>query len=57
MKPTYVIWIETADGRKIEAFTWTRDKDSGIARAKREGKEFGYSDFTVTAIPVEQEEV
>lgn len=56
MEPTYVMWIETADGQQVKAFTWTRDKETGMLRAKREAKEFGYGDVKVIAVPIEKAE-
>ncbi len=38
----FKIFVKTAEGRTFEAFTWTRDAASGIARAKREAPLFGH---------------
>lgn len=43
MEPKFVIWIELVTGEIIKAFTWSRDRDSGIQRARTEAAEFGYS--------------
>lgn len=42
MIPQFVIFVETAAGEIIRAFTWCRDEASGIARARRDSVEFGY---------------
>lgn len=42
LTPQFVIFIETAAGQIIRAFTWCRDEASGIARARREAVEFGH---------------
>ena len=42
MAPSFRIFVRTASGEEFMAFTWCRDEASGIARAKREGAEFGY---------------
>ena len=42
MAPTFRIFVRTAQGEEFMAFTWCRDEASGIARAKREGTEFGH---------------
>ena len=42
MAPTFRIFVRTAQGEEFMAFTWCRDEASGIARAKREGAEFGH---------------
>ena len=42
MEPKFVIWIELITGEIVKAFTWTRDRESGIERARRESAEFGY---------------
>lgn len=34
----YVIYVETVTGEQIRAFTWTRDRESGVARARIEAK-------------------
>jgi hypothetical protein len=45
------IFVQTRDGREFQAFTWTRDEASGIARAMREGREFGHDIVKAWAIP------
>lgn len=40
--PTFTIFVRTATGEVIEAFTWTRSEASGIARAQREAVDFGH---------------
>ena len=47
MDPTCRLFVHTAEGAEFQAFTWCRDKASGIARAWREGREFGHN---VTAV-------
>lgn len=42
MYPRFVIFVETAAGEIIKAFTWTRDEASGIARAERDCVDFGH---------------
>ena len=44
---TYRIFVRTDEGAEFQAFTWCRDEASGIARAWREGREFGHN---VTAV-------
>lgn len=41
MNARFVIFVETAAGEVIRAFTWSRDAASGIARAKKEAIMFG----------------
>lgn len=36
-----IVATDTRDGSRFECFTWCRDADSGIARAKREAVRFG----------------
>lgn len=43
MAPTFRIFVRTAEGSEFQAFTWCRDEASGIARAWREGREFGHN--------------
>ena len=43
------IFVRTAEGAEFQAFTWCRDEASGIARAWREGREFGHNVATVWA--------
>lgn len=50
MAPTFRIFVRTAEGDEFQAFTWCRDEASGIARAWREGVEFGHD---VAAVWVE----
>lgn len=42
MTPQFVIFVETAAGQIIRAFTWCRDEASGLARARRDCVEFGH---------------
>lgn len=51
--PQFVIYIETVTGEVVRAFTWCRDEASGLARARREALEFGYSVTRIWAEPVE----
>lgn len=56
LKPTCVIFVETIEGETIEAFTWCRDEASGIERARREAREFGFVPVRVWAEPINQTE-
>ena len=49
MAPTFRIFVRTAEGEEFQAFTWCRDEASGIARAWREGVEFGHDVAAVWA--------
>ncbi len=49
MAPTFRIFVRTAEGAEFQAFTWCRDEASGIARAWREGREFGHNVAAVWA--------
>lgn len=53
IKPEYVIFVETVTGEIIRAFTWCRDEQSGIARARREAVEFGHTPVRVWAEKIE----
>jgi hypothetical protein len=46
MEPRFVIFVETAAGEIVRAFTWCRDEASGIARARKDCIEFGYGSPT-----------
>ena len=53
IQPKFVIWIELITGDVIKAFTWCRDVESGIERARNEAKTFGYDGVVkVWATPV-----
>lgn len=52
LAPQFVIFIETATGDVIRAFTWCRDEASGLARGRRDAIEFGYNPVRVWAEPV-----
>jgi hypothetical protein len=54
-KVLFRIFVRTASGEVFQAFTWTRSAESGIARAFREGKEFGFDVVEAWAEPVVQE--
>jgi hypothetical protein len=41
MQVRFVIFVVLRDGSSVEAFRWTRDEQSGIARALRDAREFG----------------
>ena len=43
MKPNYVIFVETAAGEIVRAFTWSHDRASGLARARVEARDRGIS--------------
>lgn len=49
MAPSFRIFVRTASGEEFMAFTWCRDEQSGLARAKREGAEFGHDIVAVWA--------
>lgn len=49
---SFRIIITLASGGDLEAFTWTRDAASGIARAWREAAEFGFKITAVRAEPI-----
>lgn len=49
MKPQFIIFVETITGEVIEAFTWCRDKNSGILRAERDAREFGIAPVRIWA--------
>lgn len=52
MKPTFIIFVETVTGDIIEAFTWCRDKASGISRAEKDAREFGVTPARIWAEPI-----
>lgn len=52
MNKRYLIFVETVTGEIIRAFTWTRDPQSGVERARREAVEFGFAPLRVWAEPV-----
>jgi hypothetical protein len=52
MTPRFIILVETITGDVLEAFTWTRDAQSGIDRARREAVEFKQVPVRVWAEPV-----
>lgn len=54
MEPRFVIFVETITGEVIRAFTWCRDKASGIERAKRDAKEFGVTSVKIWAEPINE---
>ena len=43
MEPKFVILIELLTGEIVKAFTWTRDRESGLLRARSEVAESGYN--------------
>jgi hypothetical protein len=43
MNTRFIIFVETVTGEIIRAFTWTRDMQSGINRAMKDAKEFGFT--------------
>ena len=53
MEPQFVIIVETVTGEIIRAFTWCRDKASGIERAKRDAKDFGFNPVNIWAEPID----
>jgi hypothetical protein len=53
LSPRFIIFIETATGEVVRAFTWCRDEASGLARARRDAVDFGYSPTRVWAEPIE----
>ena len=48
---TFVIFGRKSDGSEIELFHWCRDEQSGIARARRESREFGLDLTEIWAVP------
>jgi hypothetical protein len=52
MTPRFIIFVETVTGEIIKAFTWTRDAQSGVERARREAVEFNKVPVRVWAEPV-----
>jgi hypothetical protein len=52
LTPRFVIFVETVTGEIIRAFTWCRDEASGIARARRDAKDFGVKAARVWAEPI-----
>lgn len=52
MRPQFIIFVETAAGEVINAFTWCRDALSGIARAEKDSKLFGVEALNIWAEPV-----
>lgn len=52
MQPRFIIFVETSAGEIIRAFTWTRDEQSGINRAKADAIKFGLNVVRVWAEPV-----
>jgi hypothetical protein len=51
-KPRFIIYVETVTGEIIKAFTWCRDENSGISRAKKDAAEFGVTPVRVWAEPI-----
>lgn len=54
MKPQFVIFVETNSGEIIEAFTWCRDRQSGVERARRDAKDFGHIPVKIWAEPIKK---
>lgn len=52
LDPTYIIYYVDGAGNSMKAFTWCRDLASGLARARREAKEFGVEAVDFYGIPV-----
>ncbi len=52
MKPRFIIFVETATGDIIRAFTWCRDEISGITRAQRDARDFGVTPARIWAEPI-----
>jgi hypothetical protein len=52
MTPQFIIFVETAAGQIISAFTWCRDEASGVARGRRDAVEFGHCPIRVWAQPI-----
>lgn len=53
MTPRFVIFVETIAGEVIRAFTWTRDEQSGVARARKDAITFGVTPVRIWAEPIE----
>ncbi len=54
MEPRFVIFVETVTGEIIRAFTWCRDRASGIERAKKDAKEFGVTPVRIWAESIDR---
>jgi hypothetical protein len=53
-KPTFVIFVETAAGEIINAFTWCRDAASGIERAHMDTSNLGIQPIKIWAQPIKR---
>lgn len=53
MEPRFIIFVETAAGEIIKAFTCCRDEMSGIARARRDAKDFNVTPVRIWAEKIE----
>ncbi len=53
MEPRFIIFVETITGEVIRAFTWRRDRASGIERARRDARDFGIEPARIWAEPLE----
>lgn len=51
-KIQYRIMARTPDGREFQCFTWTRDAQSGVERAKQNAAQFKVEVEEVWAVPV-----
>lgn len=52
MTKNYLIFVETITGEIIRAFTWSRDPQSGVERARQESSKFGFTPLRVWAEPI-----
>lgn len=52
MEVRFVIFVRLADGAVVEAFRWTRDEASGVARAMADAARFGFDAVEAWAVPV-----
>lgn len=52
MIDAYQIFVETLTGDIVKAFTWMRDKQSGIAKGKQEARERNIGVARVWAEPI-----
>jgi hypothetical protein len=53
MEPRFIIFVETVTGDIIRAFTWCRDRASGIEHARADARDFGVTPARIWAEPVE----
>lgn len=49
MRSDFIIFIETVTGEVIRAFSWSGDKQAGIARAQYDSDKFGFEPVRIWA--------